>query len=305
MPEPTAKLRLVVPRELRCAVVIAVGVVAAGCATIDDSSVTLSGEVGARIADMQSVHLASIEAYFDVERRRIDDFLTNTWEPLFLRNFLGTSGILRDLQTASILTANQLQQIENAIADYLDDESEAPQAVARLSMALSDSRRNERELVTHVLGDFVEDDRLGAATEHVSRLLVSEEPARMILDFAEDAHNEMQLQRQELMEPLEREYRRVRSEVQTAYGELAAAQGLITGRLAAASRIRREQDALFARVLGERSAQGIRESLSDVSADVGTFLECAESVVNESDSRQVHSADLRSLLESALSSDSC
>src|SRR6185369_15165885 len=71
------------------------------CVSIKPSTVQLSAEVGERLTEMEKIHQLTVQRYFDMEKQKVEDFLTNTWEPLYLKNFLGTSQVLQLLQNTS------------------------------------------------------------------------------------------------------------------------------------------------------------------------------------------------------------
>jgi hypothetical protein len=82
------------------------------CVSIKPSTVELSDEVGKRIVDMQSSHQILVSRYFDLEKKRVEDFLTETWEPKFLTNFMKTSNVMEILKTDP--------KPENVIMDFAD-----------------------------------------------------------------------------------------------------------------------------------------------------------------------------------------
>lgn len=82
------------------------------CVSIKPSTVELSDEVGKRIVDMQSNHQILVSRYFDLEKKRIEDFITETWEPKFLENFMKTSKVMEILKTDP--------KPENIILDFAD-----------------------------------------------------------------------------------------------------------------------------------------------------------------------------------------
>lgn len=247
-----------------------------GCRTMGPSSAKLSAEIGARLAEMEGLHQLAIQSYFDSEKRRIEEFLDEEWEPLFLRNFLGTSAILADLSGPSRFVAVDSVDLHLTVALYLADDSEAGQLTSRLLQTLNESRQTEPEQVQQILNEFIEDRQLPAARAHVSALLGTDEPARMILDFADAAHEQMKLQRKTLLDPLEKARTKTMSEIASVYNELLTAQGTITGRLEAAAKVTAEQDRLFDSLVGEGKAEALRGKLSSFSEKIGGALQSAK-----------------------------
>jgi len=272
-----------------------------GCATIGSSTVSLSAEIGERITDMQAPHEAAVKSYFDVERARVEQFLAEKWEPLFLVNMLGVSGILTDLQSAYLFDSEMKQQISEAIQIYLTDSSETEAATNRLLAELTQSRENEPAIVRRVLNTYIEDDVLEGAVTHINSLLSTDDPARMILDFAEDAHHEMMLQRRLLLEPLDQAEQEVILELRTVYAELISAQSLLTARLASAAKLKEQQDAVFRTLTGADIDTLIQNHLTTISNSVSSFLSIAEnsmSGITEGDTPDL--ATFRGILENLL-----
>jgi len=174
-----------------------------GCVSINPSTVRLSERVGEQLAEMEELHILTVQRYFDGEQEKIEHFLTDTWEPLFLKNFLGTSNVLSMLQNVSTFSEDTRENVTDALKLYLDDPDEAQSATNVVLSKLDATRQDEPFTVRSLLADYVEDDRIDAASVHVSSLLGTDNAAQIILEFAEAAHDEMQKQREELITPLE------------------------------------------------------------------------------------------------------
>jgi hypothetical protein len=170
-----------------------------GCATVGPSSVQLAAETSARSAELGTLHQELVHKYFALERERIETFLTNEWEPTFLRHLLGTSGILQDLQESQAFDDADRAELSLALKDYLTDPTEADKLARAITTSLTKTRAPEPAVVRTILAQYVDDDRVDAATAHVSALLGTAEPARRIIEFAADAHEEMQAQRDALL----------------------------------------------------------------------------------------------------------
>ena len=212
---------------------------------ITQSTVKLSADVGSRLTEMEQLHQLAIQRYFDMERQKIENFLTDTWEPLFLENFLGTSQVLEKLQNVSKIDQISRNQLEVVFASYLTDSSEAKTATDDLVKKLSVSRKVEENIVRDIVSSYVEDNKIDAAVIHITSLLGTDEPARIIFDFTEAAHLEMNARRQSLLAPLIQLQSETVAELSAAYAELIRGQSTITGRLEAAAKVSQEQDKLF------------------------------------------------------------
>ena len=175
----------------------------ASCTSIKPSTVQLSSEVGERITEMEKLHQTAIQRYFDAEKQKVEDFLTDTWEPLFLKNFIGTSQVLGLLQNVSKIDDKGQNILKKGITIYLADKSEADKAASELVEKITESRKGEDNAVRTILSRYIEGNKLDAAVIHITSLLGTDEPARIIFDFAEAAHKEMDAQRKEMLAPIE------------------------------------------------------------------------------------------------------
>lgn len=254
------------------------------CVSIKPSTVQLSAEVGRRLSEMERIHQLALQRYFDMEKQKVEDFLANTWEPLFLKNFLGISGVLQQLQNASRIDDKGKSILKQGIADYLVDKTEAEKAATELVDKLSTSRKGEEGIVRTVLGKFVENNKLDEAVRHINALLGSDEPARIIIEFAEAAHQEMQAQRKEMLGPIELARAEATATLSEAYGELIRGQSTITGRLEAAARLSKQQDELLDKLGIGKVSNDLKEHLANVSAKVDGAISLARKEIEKENS---------------------
>lgn len=252
-----------------------------GCVSIKPSTVQLSAQVGERLSEMEKIHQLAIQKYFDMEKQKVEDFLTNTWEPQFLKNFLGTSQVLDMLQNVSKIDDRGRRSIKSGISRYLTDTSEAERATKELVAKLTETRKGEDGLVRTVLTRFVEDNKLDAAVIHVSSLLGTDEPARIILDFAEAAHEEMLAQRKEMLAPIEQARAEAVASLSQAYAELIRGQSTITGRLEAAARRSKQQDELLNKLGVGQVPKELVDKMTDITNKVNKGLGAANTAVKK------------------------
>jgi hypothetical protein len=246
-----------------------------GCGSvISSSTVNLSADVGSRISEMEKLHQLAVQRYFDLEQQKIEDFLTKTWEPLFLKNFLGTSQVLEQLKNVSSFTAADRSQIEEVVSLYLIDSTEAPKMTDSLMVKLDASRKNEGDEIRAVVSEFIDDDKVDEAVIHITSLLNTDEPAQIMLDFAEDAHNEMNAQREKLLAPLTQLRQETAAELSAAYAELIRGQSTITGRLEAAAKVGQQQEQL-------RSALGINTTTKNIESKLSNITSKVDSALNK------------------------
>lgn len=266
--------RSLLPSLIVCSVLLSGGT---GCARMSQATPKLSAELGSRIAEMRGLHELTLRRFFDGERDRIEAFLDREWTPLFLRNFLGTSNLLNDIAAAGFVSERDQSAIQTALARFLRDTTEAPRAMREVVAVVTRTRSAEPAAVRPVIQRFVDDPRVDAATTHVSALLRSEDPAILVLEWAEDAQEQINLMRRQMLDPVNEAERMATSEVAEAYAQMAQANGAITGRLEAAAKVTEQQDALL-KAFGIDSAAGkIRQRLAGISGAVGSALTLARS----------------------------
>lgn len=245
---------------------------ATGCVRMSRATPQLSAELGSRIAEMQGLHQLTLTRFFDAERQRVEEFMDREWIPLFLRNFLGTSGLLNDLAAAGRVSEADREAIRLAIVTYLADSSEADRLTAEIVQTVTRSRSVEDTLVRRVVARFVDDARVDRATSHVTSLLRSADPGLLVLEWAGDAQTQINLRRKQLLDPINAAERQAASELAQAYGDMAAANGAITGRLEAAAKVTAQQDELLGALGAGDLAARTRQRLASVSEAVGSAL---------------------------------
>lgn len=243
----------------------------AGCATVGPSSVKLSAETSARSAELAKLHQDLVRVYFDGERRRVETFLRETWEPQFLRNLLGISGIMDDLRASISFDEAKRNELSVAMKEYLTDPSESDKLANEITATLTKTRATEPDAVRTIIRKYVPDAKVESATSHAAALLGTAEPALLILDFAEAAHAEMEKQRAAMIGPIDAAEKQVLGELSDAYTTLARAQGTITARLEAASRSAQQQDQLL-QAVGVTDPAAIRTRLAGFSDTVTSAL---------------------------------
>jgi hypothetical protein len=249
---------------------------------MSEATPKLSAELGSRIAEMQGLHELTLERFFDAERRRIQDFLTQEWNPLLLKNFLGTSKLLVTISEAGYISDSDSSAIRTAAKRYLSDTTEADRLTREVVAAVRGSRGGEEKLVKPIISRFVENDRVDDAVTHIVSLLKSEDPATLVLEWAEDAQEQINLKREQMMAPLDEAERTAKSDLAKAYGEMAQANGAITGRLEAASRASAQQTALLNAFGVDSVGERLRLRLSNISGAVGEALAIADTALSNS-----------------------
>lgn len=64
-----------------------------GCAFIPPEAPELSAQLGARVSALESAHIRLLQEFFLEKRRRIDDFIQQTWVPVFAQEFFGDARV--------------------------------------------------------------------------------------------------------------------------------------------------------------------------------------------------------------------
>ena len=251
------------------------------CATMGPAPPQLSAELGNRMAEMQGLHQLALESFFESERNRVEEFLEREWIPLFLRNFMGTSGLMNDLARGGQVTEQDRENLRVAVAQYLTDPSEAGELADRIVAAVTGTRSQEASTVRGVLADFVEDDLLAAATSHVSSLLGTADPAFLLIEWVTDAQEQINLQRQQMLAPLNEAQRAASAELAAAYADILKANGVITARLEAAAKRTEAQNQLLESFGLRDVADEMRVRLASISEAVGAAVSAAGAVAQE------------------------
>jgi hypothetical protein len=251
------------------------------CVTISPATVELSSQVGDRITAMEQMHQLAIQRYFDAEEQKVKDFMTDEWEPLFLKNFLATSNVLNELNSVSRIDLATQKAIEQSLKLYLADTTEVPILSKKLFNVLDNSRSNEAAQIERVLKDYIEDKELPDAVIHVNSLLGTDEAAKIILEFAEAAHERMQAQRDTLLDPIRRAREEVTAEISAEYVNIIRGQSIITGRLEAARRSGELQTALLNSVISRETFTNFTERAAKLSKEVQTRINDAKAYLKE------------------------
>jgi hypothetical protein len=239
------------------------------------------------MADMRGLHQLALERVFDGERRRIEDFIDDEWTPLFLKNFLAESRLLAEIERLGTIGEEERALLRTTLTAFLTDSSEAEAAANRVADAVTASRSGESKAVRDALARFVEDDRLDAATLEVVSLLGSADPGLLILEWAGDAQAVINAQRREMLEPLAEAQRQATAELAEAYAEMLKANGVITARLEAASKVKAQQDAaLQALGVGDAAAK-LQQRLAGISGRVTSALSSAAGLLESGNANDV------------------
>lgn len=253
------------------------------CSSINPSTVQLSAEVGKRMNEMQSLHMKAIHNYFDLEEQKINDFVDQTWKPLFLKNFIAESKVLDLLQNVSRIDEQTQTNIQKIIGENLADPSESQQATAKVLEALNKSRDQEEGAMRTILKDYIEDNKVEQAANHIYSILGTDEPAQIIFEFTEQANLTIEEQRAELLAPIREARNATVAQLGADYAELIRGQSTVTGRLQAASKAD-QQNAAFMNAIGlGQMGNSLNQRMANVSNTVNSTLLKANNLLNAVD----------------------
>jgi hypothetical protein len=165
---------------------------------------------------MQASHESFVHGYFQVTRERIEDFLNQRWIPVFLEKFIedatGEGQSLEEvLKEADPLTNEQGNRLKSALK----------------SQGITDT---------------------GTILKAIRNVFGSAERAKLVLEFAEAAVEEIQEKRKSLLDPINGLERRTLKELRSSYAQIQEAQGAITGHLRSLKKVQDEQNKILKQV---------------------------------------------------------
>ena len=183
----------------------------------------LSSLVGTQIATHRASHEGFVRRYYARSRDVVELFLRDRWVPEYLETFVGESELMDLLITPDeVFGEDQLDRLRGEI------------------------------LAVSGIGEV----RAPLVIEAVSRVIGDAERGQVMLDFAEVALAEIEAQRSELLDPLDRQEEDVLNHLAESYAQLELAQTQVTAYLASAQEVTRSQDEIL-------QAMGIRNVRDD------------------------------------------
>ena len=196
------------------------------CVSVPQEAVVLSNLVGTQIARHRASHEEFVRLYYARSRDVVELFLRDRWVPEYLETFVGESEVMELLTTPDeVFGGDQLERLTEEI------------------------------LAVSGIGEV----RAPLVIEAVSRVIGNSERGQVMLDFAEVALAEIEAQRSELLDPLDRQEVEVLGHLADSYAQLELAQTQVTAYLASAQEVTRSQDEVL-------QAMGIREVRDDALA---------------------------------------
>jgi hypothetical protein len=222
---------------------------------VPKEAVELSTAVGEGIVAMQTRHEAMVRAYFDLSRQRVEDFLQHRWVPEFLQSFVQESEVIELLDRPEPFTPEEEQRLAQELTR---------------SLAL---RGNE----------------LQSTLAAVRRGLGDADRGLIMLDFANAAIEQIELQRDELMVPIARQERQVVDALRGNYADLVQMQSTVTAHIQSVRDVVVEQEAVLRRL-------GLLQARDQLIADAVALNDKMVGLTDKAESAAEIREELRELL---------
>ncbi len=181
---------------------------------VPPEAVALSAAVGEGIEAMQTRHEAMVQLYFDLSQQRVEDFLQHRWMPEFLE---------------SCGRESQVVELLDRPRPFAPDQEERLALELRRSLAL-------------------EGRDLDSAMMAVRRGLGDADRGSIMLDFANAALEQIELQREELIVPIDRQRRQVLDALRANYAQLVQMQSTVTAHIRSVRDVVAEQEEVLRRL---------------------------------------------------------
>lgn len=181
---------------------------------VPPEAVALSAAVREGIEAMQTRHEAMVQLYFDLSQQRVEDFLQRRWVPEFLESFVHESQVIELLDRPEPFTPEQEERLAQ-----------------ELQRSLALKGRN-----------------LDSALVAVRRGLGDADRGSIMLEFANAALEQIELQREELAVPIDRQRRQVLDALRANYAQLVEMQSTVTAHIRSVRDVVAEQEEVLRRL---------------------------------------------------------
>lgn len=213
----------------------------ASCTKVPREVVELSLAVEDRITVTQASHEAFVAETFATSRARIEDFLQYRWIPVFLEDYVRRSDIVAMISSP--------EPFDSTNAARLSEE------LQKLNLAAAD-----RDAVTRAVKNAFGDTERGLT----------------MLDFADAAIEQINLQRRELMTPLASLERKSLEELRANYAELMSMQKTITQFLQSIREVKELEERTLSRLGLMDERDKILRGAVDLNDEIVSAIETAE-----------------------------
>jgi hypothetical protein len=185
------------------------------CAAAPKETVELSDAVNQQIAQMQGSHVKFVRLYYDGLRKDVDEFMAQRWAPLFLSNVIEGKGAQSKQFRADLDRGYALANVDWTKAVRIEG-IEDPKTVQAIHEAIN-------EIAIHERGE------LGV----------------VLIDFANAAQKQINLERSKLMAPIDAQEAYVLGQLTEGYTQLLAGSAAIKGYLASVVKVTENRDAVL------------------------------------------------------------
>lgn len=183
-----------------------------GCASVPKQTVELAEVTGQQIAELNKSHIRFVEMYYDKLREEANNFVDNRWTPLFLSKIVQNKTFRKDLDEAYMVSNIDASQISIKWKGQPLPEPQNTAVLSGVERAITDYR-----------------GRLGG----------------VLLDFSEEAQNQINATRKKLSTPIDSQERMVINEINSAYSDLQRSQAAIKGYLSSAVELKEKQELML------------------------------------------------------------
>jgi len=162
---------------------------------------------------VQASHEQFVRQYFDLARLRVEDFLKNRWVPEFLGRFVEGAELTKKLEEASSLSEDDIARLRKELQNVVASNELEPSVRAVQSALGGDAERG-----------------------------------KITIQFAQAAMKQIEIQRAELIEPLNQLENQALNELRGTYAELIQMQTSVTSFVTSARKVQVEQDEILERL---------------------------------------------------------
>jgi hypothetical protein len=254
-------MRTVVPRRA-VYLFLCLATLGTACIKAPPATVELSEVVGEQIAQMQTSHEEFARLYYAKLREDVERFLAEKWIPSFLAKAVENPGFRTDLDLSYEVASLAPEDIQPRLS--IPDGALSPEAEAWLHQGIEQAIENQRAELGHVL-----------------------------IGFGEEALHQIQLQREEMLKPLQEQEAFILKELREGYADLQRAQAAIKAYLASAVRLQEERDVVLKKL-------GLLDQQQKVLDTAMTLGDQARRLLDKAEDAEEGIAKYKSLLEKGL-----
>ncbi|SIS90563.1 hypothetical protein [Neptunomonas antarctica] len=226
-------------------------VVLSGCASAPKETVELSEVTGHQIAELHKSHIKFVNLYYEKIREDVNDFIDETWAPLFLSKAVKHKLFRSDLDGAYITSSIDESDVS---VKWKGNNLEEPQK----SVVLKGIKQ--------------------AVTDEKSKM------GQVLLDWSEEAQRQINKKRAELLKPVAEQERLVVNEINGAFLDLQRSQATIKGYLASAVDLKEKQGEVLEKLGALKKVEKVMGAVTETNDKLSKILKAkdgAESITDQ------------------------